>query len=133
MAKKKPGPKKGYGGRPRKKLDWKIIEGQATVGATQEEIAAYFECDPDTLCRHCKKEYDITFAEYLEQKRGVGNVALRRKQMQAALAGSETMLIWLGKNKLGQSNKLETKNEHTINSFSELVKETLSKIDDDTK
>jgi hypothetical protein len=36
------------------------------------------------------------------------NGSLRRKQVERALAGSDTMLIWLGKQRLGQNEKTET-------------------------
>jgi hypothetical protein len=36
-----------------------------------------------------------------------GRVALRSKQFELALAGNPTMLIWLGKQVLGQRDKID--------------------------
>ena len=48
----------------------------------------------------------MQFCDYIEQKRGSGKASLRRRQWQAAEAGDKTMLIWLGKNWLGQSDQV---------------------------
>jgi hypothetical protein len=40
-------------------------------------------------------------------------VQLRAAQFRLALDGNTAMLIWLGKQYLGQTDKHETKNEHT--------------------
>jgi len=74
---------------------------------TQEEIASFFQCSADTIDRACKTHYKKNFAEIFKQKRGIGNVSLRRKQYEVALAGNVTMLIWLGKQYLGQTEKTE--------------------------
>lgn len=49
----------------------------------------------------------MSFAEYSDQKRAKGKLSLRRKQFQLALSGDRTMLIWLGKQYLGQVDKSE--------------------------
>ena len=53
----------------------------------------------------------MKFAEYFEQKRGKGKIALRRKQYDVAMSGNVTMLLWLGKQYLGQSDKQEINHE----------------------
>ena len=42
----------------------------------------------------------------LERGKAIGRAKLRRLQWQSAIAGSDTMLIWLGKNGLGQRDKM---------------------------
>lgn len=51
----------------------------------------------------------MTFSGYFAQKRGTGKISLRRKQFQTALAGkgNVSMLIWLGKQWLGQKDAAE--------------------------
>jgi hypothetical protein len=44
---------------------------------------------------------------HLAQKRQAGFVSLRRKQYELAMAGNATMLIFLGKQYLGQADKRE--------------------------
>lgn len=95
------------GGRPKKVIDWVEFDKLCAIGATQEEIANWFECDVRTIERALKKEKKMGFVEYFTQKSAKGKVSLRRKQMQIALAGNVTMLIWLGKQKLGQHEPKE--------------------------
>ena len=48
--------------------------------------------------------------------KGKGNLKqrLKRKQIDVALAGNVSMLIWLGKNYLGQADKLDENGEYEI-------------------
>lgn len=71
----------------------------AAIGCTNEEIASVVGCSHDTLVRR--------FKEVLAEGRLQGKASLRRKQFELALAGNTTMLIWLGKQVLGQSDKQE--------------------------
>jgi hypothetical protein len=47
-------------------------------------------------------EQDKELNDAIEKGRGMGKVTLRRLQWDRAQAGSDTMLIWLGKQLLGQ-------------------------------
>lgn len=66
-------------------------------------MAAWFECSPDTIERACKRENKESFAEYYAKKSLKGHISLRRKQYETAMAGNVTLLIWLGKQWLGQT------------------------------
>lgn len=94
-------------GRPIIEIDWKVFEKLCGLQCTQEEIASYFECSVDTIDRACKKNYNKYFAEIFRDKRRRGKISLRRTQYQLALDGDKTMLIWLGKQYLGQTEKHE--------------------------
>jgi hypothetical protein len=108
MSSKKP---KRKVGRPKVEIDWEEFDKLCEIQCTQEEIAFWFRCSVDTIDRAVKREKKVNFAEYFNQKRGSGKVALRRAQFQTALSGNPTMLIWLGKNILKQEDK--AKFEHT--------------------
>ena len=98
-------------GRPEIEIDWKTVDKLCLIQCTAEEIASVLGCSSDTIERRCKKEYEITFAEYIRQKAQGGKASLRRKQWSAADGGNVTMLIWLGKQYLGQADKpLESDN-----------------------
>jgi AraC-like DNA-binding protein len=84
-------------GRPLLAIDKKVVEGMAAVGATNIEIAEFVGCSVDTLTRH--------FAEFLAKTRTDLRTRLRRAQLTAAFDGNATMLIWLGKQMLGQQDK----------------------------
>jgi hypothetical protein len=89
-------------GRPKKALDENIIAGLGGIGCTDEEIALILDCDNKTLTRN--------YGNCLRKSRATMKMSLRRKQFEQAMAGHGWALIWLGKNLLGQSEKLETIN-----------------------
>lgn len=97
-------------GRPKIEINWEQFNKLCGLQCTLLEIASYFDCSDDTIERRVKETHGVTFAEYFAQKRGNGKIALRRKQYEAALAGNVTLLIWLGKQYLGQSDKQENTN-----------------------
>jgi len=94
--------------RPYFEVNWNTVDSMCAIQCTGEEIAGVLGCDYDTLATACKREKGLTFSEYFDQKRATGNVSLRRKQYSTAMEGNPTMLIWLGKNWLGQADKTET-------------------------
>lgn len=91
--------------RPQKTLDPAIIEKMAMVGNPVTAIATILGCSTDTLHRR--------FAAVIKRGREQGNHSLRLKQYQKAMEGNPTMLIWLGKQYLGQSDKVESKSDLT--------------------
>lgn len=106
---------KNKGGRPRKEVDWVEFNKLCAMQATEQEIADWFEMDTNTLEARIREKFDgARFSEIFRQKRGKGKIALRRKQMQVAESGNVTMLIWLGKQYLDQSDKSVSFNEHAI-------------------
>lgn len=74
------------------------------IHCTGEEIAAILGVEYKTLERACKREKRKKFGEYLREKAMHGNESLRRRQWKQAQEGNPTMLIWLGKQWLGQSD-----------------------------
>jgi hypothetical protein len=86
-------------GRPPIELDTRKIELMASFGCTDGEIASGLGCSVDTLTRN--------FAEHLEIGRNQGKRSLRGKQFELAMKGNPALLIWLGKNWLGQSDKID--------------------------
>ena len=96
------------GGRPPKQIDAQMVEKLVSIGCTGDEIAAVLDCCRDTIYAR--------FSDSLKKGQNQAKVALRRLQSQAATSGNVTMLIWLGKNMLGQSSRheMESLNEHSI-------------------
>lgn len=90
-------------GRPVKNIDFTELDKLIGIQATAEECASWFDVSVDTIDRRLQEQFGMGFAEYSKQKKGKGKISLRRRQMQAALDGNTTMLIWLGKQYLGQS------------------------------
>lgn len=90
------------------KPDWSQVEKLAALHCTGEEIAEFLGISYDTLERACKREMQMKLADYLAQKKSIGRTSLRRAQYTKAVnEGNTTMLIWLGKQWLGQTDKIE--------------------------
>ena len=92
--------KKKSVGRPKKyNLDTHQIEQLAGFGCSNTEMASFFGCSPDLL--------EKSYSEYLSKGRDSGKIRLRQYQWASAKKGNVAMLIWLGKQILGQSDKQE--------------------------
>ena len=124
-------------GRPRKEIDKRIFEKLCAIQCRQEEIAEFFECDPDTINNWCKREYGKIFSVVFQEKRVAGFISLRRAQFQKAIEEKNTaMLIFLGKNWLRQSDRqkveldssLQINTEYDLNKLSEQELLTLREI-----
>lgn len=74
------------------------------------EIASFFGCSEGTIRKGFPKE--------LQKGRELGKGKLRDAQLAAAFKGSAALLIWLGKQYLDQTEKVEVTNN-------ELMKEEL--------
>tara|TARA_R110002020_G_scaffold285000_2_gene500567 strand:+ start:603 stop:974 length:372 start_codon:yes stop_codon:yes gene_type:complete len=98
---------KNKGGRPQKEIDYTQLDKYCAIQCTGEECAALLEMDYDTLNRGLKRDGFGGFTDYFEQKSSFGKASLRRRQYKLAEEGNPTMLIWLGKQWLGQSEKKE--------------------------
>ena len=83
-------------GENKKVIDPKEVEKLAAIGMKNSEISEYLDIDDSTLAYNFKQE--------LAKGRHNLKVSLRRAQISVALGGSVPMLIWLGKNILGQSD-----------------------------
>jgi len=97
-ARAKPGPKPTV-------IDWGQVDTMCAIHCTGEEQAAILGIDYDTLNRVCKRDHKVGFTDYFKQKSSSGKMSLRRKQYSTAIDGNPTMLIWLGKAWLGQSDQ----------------------------
>lgn len=93
------------GGRPPVEFDLVALENLCRIHATHREIAAFFACSTDTLVNRIKD--DPRFAAAMEHGYAHGRMGLRRKQMETALEGNPTMLIWMGKQLLDQRDNLD--------------------------
>ena len=85
--------------RPKTTVDVTMLEALAERGLTQDDCAAVLGISVDTIQRNHRDVYNLGLQKC--------KASLRRKQFEMALAGNVTMLVWLGKNLLGQSDKHE--------------------------
>ena len=96
-------------GRPPKRWtasEQSVFEGLCATLCTKREIANALNMDPHTLDANIAEFYpeSPTWEEAFERFSSVTRAALRKAQIDAAKAGDRTMLIWLGKQYLGQSD-----------------------------
>jgi hypothetical protein len=92
---KKLAAKKKKTGRPLAVVDEEQVYKLSQFGCTYEEIGSFFDVNGDTIRRR--------FAGTVAKGRDHLKRVIRKKQVELAMRGDRTMLIWLGKQLLGQS------------------------------
>lgn len=93
-------------GRPLKQIDQKTFENLCKIQCTEREIAGVFECHIDTVDAWCKRTYGVGFSDTYKMFSDQGKASLRRIQFKLA-ERNPSMAIFLGKNMLGQTDKVE--------------------------
>ena len=89
--------------RPKKVINQKQFESLCAIQCTEEEICNVLDVSEKTLISWCNEVYGESFSKVFRQKRDLGKTSLRRNQWKQAEKGNTTMLIWLGKQILKQS------------------------------
>lgn len=92
----------------------------ATLQLSVEEIAEVLGTKAKVLVRR--------FAFELQKGKAYGVKIIREKQFRLAEEGNVVMLIWLGKNILGQADKNEVKQESKVSGHDSLAIDTLVKM-----
>lgn len=110
-------------GRPRIKIDKEEFEKLCAMQCTLIEIAGWFNCSDDTIENWCKETYGEIFSEVYKKKSAKGKISVRRDQFRAAESGNVTMLIWLGKQYLGQK-------EQSVLEVSENIDDTVKEMNE---
>ena len=102
-------------GRPKKEINYKLVESLASIFCTQDEIASVLDISTRTLQR------DEEFNRVFKRGQEMAMSSLRRIQWKHA-EKSATMAIWLGKQYLGQRDNIEVVNNE-VSKLDELLKE----------
>lgn len=95
--------------RPKLQIDWQQVGEMLKCGSSATSIAIGLGISTDTLYVRSKSDLNLDFSAFSQQKKAQGNDLLRQKQFELAMSGNVPMLIWLGKNRLGQADKQEVK------------------------
>ena len=103
------------GGRPTKEFDQVLFEDLCGIMCTRDEICQVLHTTNKTLDAWCKRTYGVGFSSIYENKSAIGKTSLRRAQFKLA-EKSAAMAIFLGKNYLGQSDRVE----HTMTTENEI-------------
>lgn len=94
--------------------EYAIFEGLCGIQATIEELENVLNIDHKTIDRLCREHYkdakgkEMSFSQTYKKYSSTGKMSIRRQQFRAAEAGNVSMLIWLGKQYLGQKEQQET-------------------------
>jgi hypothetical protein len=114
---KKVGDGKNKGGRPSVEFDekkWNEFELLCQFQCTKIELCEWFGITDKTLDRLISGRYKgKSFSDVFAQKRVKGLISLRRRQFQLA-ENNVAMAIFLGKNYLQQSDKMEWSGETDV-------------------
>lgn len=92
--------------RPRKEIDEELLYKLAVIHCTMQEMVDIIGVSEDTLKRR--------YAGIIAKGKAEGKQRLRRKQVEVAMSGNAVMLIWLGKNLLGQSDTPVQEEDKTV-------------------
>lgn len=115
--------------RPRIEINQEQFESLCRIQCTLSEIADFFKCSEDTIERWCKRTYndengnEMGFADTYKIYSASGKMSLRRWQFRSAENGNTAMLIWLGKQYLGQKEVQDVTitNTDAQNQFAEVL------------
>lgn len=121
---------KSLGGRPAFQIDYEQLEKLCMIFCTEIECAAVLGTSRETLNTRLKEDFRKALQENPEQEpehrydgflsafkklSAKGQISLRREQFRMALGDADrkirpniTMLIWLGKNHLNQTDRIDT-------------------------
>ncbi|MTB53008.1 hypothetical protein [Lewinella sp. W8] len=99
-----------------RKIDWNEFEKLMTAGSSVREASAFFGFNEGYFYARVKEHYGVSkTSEVKERFQAKGNAEIRLKQYELGQGEKHpAMLIWLGKNRLGQSDKQETKVEAQV-------------------
>ena len=110
--------------RPTIEIKQEHFENLCNLQCTLDEIAGFFKCSGDTIERWCKRTYDMSFADTYKRYSVNGKISLRRFQYKQA-EKNPSMAIWLGKQWLGQTDKIEqTTSIENLDTLAEKLKFT---------
>ena len=87
--------------------DFQRLLNMVRIHCTQTEICSILGMSDTTLNRRLQERGYENFLDLYKRHNDEGRMSLRRMQWQAAENGNSTMLVWLGKQYLGQKDKQE--------------------------
>ena len=93
-------------------IDYDQVANDASLQYTEYEIAQHIGLSDDGFRK--RKARDKKLRDALDKGRARGRGSLRRAQWKGAQAGNPTMLIWMGKQYLGQRDKADLKQDISV-------------------
>lgn len=106
--------------KPMSDKDFDVLINMIRIQCTAEEISGALGMCEDTLNTRIKEreiEGVKNFSDLYKKHSHEGKASLRREQWKAAQSGNVSMLIWLGKQMLGQKDKQEVDQSVEVKAF----------------
>ena len=95
-------------------IDWQMVGEYLNAQCSGVEIAEMIGIHENTLYNRCKDDLGLEFVAFSQQKKSEGRQSLKKRQYALAMSGDKTMLVWLGKQYLGQKDRTEVQNNISI-------------------
>lgn len=121
---------KNLGGRPPYEVDYKTLEGLCRIHCTGKECAAVLGVKYETLDAALKRDGEGGFRDYYKKNATYGKASLRRWQWKKAQEGNPALLIFLGKQHLDQTDRVD--NKSSDGSMTPPASIDVSKLDTET-
>lgn len=87
-------------------VPWELVKKAAKAGCTQDEMAAHVGISLNALKKQCLEDHGMELFDWTRQHKAGGNAELRIAQHEVAVERKNPlMLMFLGKNNLGQSDR----------------------------
>lgn len=116
-------------GRPKVQIEEDQFKALCSIQCTLTEISGVLNCSEDTVERWCKRTLKMNFAEAFKKYSAPGRMSLRRTQFKMAETNA-TMAIWLGKQYLGQTDKVEANVTETSDEIMSEIAAEIKKVKD---
>lgn len=99
-------------------VDMDQVAQLCSIMCTQREISAVTGASIPTLNEASRRYGYDNLKDFYEHHKGFGTASLRRRQMEVAMQGHAGMLMHMGKQHLGQSDKSHVDHSSTDGSMS---------------
>jgi hypothetical protein len=90
-------------GRKAVSIDLETLEKLCSMGCSDEELAGWFGVSVRTIQN---RRTQRKFADVMRRGDARGRISIRRAQVRQVEAGNVPMIIWMGKNRLGQRDNV---------------------------
>lgn len=101
-------------GRPQSEINWELLDSVLELGARLIDCSDFLKVSEDTIQNKIRERFGLTFSQYRDKKLSKMRMKLLQKQFEIAMKGNVALLIWLGKQHLGQSDKQEIVNDSKV-------------------
>jgi hypothetical protein len=100
--------------RPKSNIDWAKVDKMLQAHCDGVGIAGLLGIHEDTLYMACEEKYNMGFSAYKQLKQSEGKELLRQTMFSNAMKGDKALQIWLSKQYLGMTERVDTSNKTEI-------------------